>query len=198
MIKAVVFDFDGTLTKPGSIDLKGFRGRLGCPPGSAIFEFIQGLEPAERREKALRELEDVELAGARLSAPNEGAEELVRALAAREFPLGIYSNNSRSSIETALRNFVAVSLSDFDVVLSREDSGRPKPHPDGVRIAAIALGVKPAELLFVGDFAFDIQAGHRAGAATAFLTNGGFLPELGARPDFIVEKLADLKEILGL
>jgi hydrogenase expression/formation protein HypE len=198
MIKAVVFDFDGTLTKPGSIDLKGFRGRLGCPPGCAIIEFIQGIEPPERREKTLRELEDIELAGARLSGPNEGAEELIRALAARGFPMGIYSNNSRSSIETALSNFNSVSLSDFALVMSREDSGRPKPHPDGIRIAARVLGVPPAELLFVGDFAFDVQAGRRAGAATAYLTNGGPLPVMEADPDFILEKLADLKAILEI
>ncbi len=198
MIKAVVFDFDGTLTKPGSIDLKGFRGRLGCPPGSSIFEFIQGLLPTERREQALRELERSELAGARLSVPNEGAEELIRLLTAREFPRGIYSNNSRSSLETAMRNFRAVSISDFNVVLSREDSGRPKPHPDGIRIAARALGVKPADLLVVGDFAFDILAGSGAGAATAFLTNGGTIPEMGVRPDFIVERLMELKDILEL
>ena len=38
--------------------------------------------------------------------------------------------------------------------------------------AAARLGIEPSELLCVGDYHFDIEAGLRAGAPTAYLSSG--------------------------
>jgi hydrogenase expression/formation protein HypE len=197
MIRAVLFDFDGTLTRPGSIDLKALRGLIGCPPGSVIIEFIEALAPAGKRMEALRVLEEFELAGARRSVPNSGAEDLVVLLRDRGIPRGILTNNCRASVEEAMKNFSRISLSDFTVVLCRENSPRPKPHPDGLQMAARTLGVSPHELLVVGDFVFDIEAGRRGGAVTALLTNGGPTPEMGVSADYVVGYLAEVGGILG-
>ena len=128
-IRAVLFDFDGTLTRPDAIDFAILRDRLGCPKGIAILEFIQGLGTEDARRDAWRLLEDFELAAARASVPNEGAEELIGLLRTRKVPRGILSRNSTSSIREAMKNFRRISLGDFPVVLSRENPGRPKPHP---------------------------------------------------------------------
>jgi len=42
-VKAVLFDFDGTLTKPGSIDFNLIKRVIGCPAESFILEFIETL-----------------------------------------------------------------------------------------------------------------------------------------------------------
>jgi hydrogenase expression/formation protein HypE len=193
-IRAVLFDFDGTLTRPGSIDFAAVKRRLGCPAELPVLEYIAALDSDARRAQAFRTLEEVELDAARRSLPNEGAEEFVRLLSDGGIGRGIISRNGRASIETALRNFSLVESADFGVVLSRENSGRPKPSPDGVLLAAQALGVLPAELLVVGDYLFDIQAGCRAGAKTAFLTNGAPLPDMDARPDHVVDRLLELTD----
>jgi hydrogenase expression/formation protein HypE len=198
MIRAVLFDFDGTLTRPGSIDFAGLKRLLGCPPDRAILEYIEGLEPPSRREEASRTLVEVELEAARRSRPNEGAEEFVRLLSLRNVGRGIISRNGRASIEAAMKNFTGITTNDFAVILSRENSGRPKPDPDGVLLAAKAFEVPPAELLVVGDFVFDIQAGNRAGAVTAFLTNGAPVPEMNAHPDRVVRCLMDLADAVGV
>jgi HAD superfamily hydrolase (TIGR01509 family) len=198
VIKAVLFDFDGTLTRPGSIDLKALRSLIGCPAGKVIIEFIQALQPAEKRNEAMQALERFELAGARDSRPNEGAEELVLLLARRGIGRGIFSNNCRASLDEAMKNFTRISLGDFNVILSRENSSRPKPHPDGMLVAAQALHVMPEELFVVGDYVFDMEAGSRAGARTAFLTNGAPVPEMGVRPDHVISSLLQCAEILGL
>jgi hypothetical protein len=67
----------------------------------------------------------------------------------------------------------------------------PKPFPDGVHYAADKLGVDVAELLVVGDYAFDIQAGKSAGALTMYLHNDPSGPFHGEGADFVVHSLSE-------
>jgi HAD superfamily hydrolase (TIGR01509 family) len=213
MIRAVLFDFDGTLTRPEAIDFAELRRALSCPPGAAILEYIEALPSEEARREAWRILDEFELAAARASVPNEGAETFVRLLRDRGIDRGILSRNSTASIMEAFRNFRTISASDFSVFISRESPGRRKPHPDGVLLAARLFGVPPAEVLVVGDFVFDIAAGKAAGAKTALLTNGrarGTTPAAPATgpslpeapeapvPDYMIKRLEELEPILGL
>jgi hydrogenase expression/formation protein HypE len=197
VIRAVLFDFDGTLTRPGSIDFSALRELLGCPPRRAILEYIDELPAGGPREKALAALEDFELAAARQSSPNSGAEETVLRLARRGVGQGILSRNCAASIAEALKSFSRVTPGHFAVILSRESSGRPKPHPDGVHRAAALLGVAPRELLVVGDYLFDIEAGAAAGSPTVFLTNGSPQPQMKVQPDHVIARLEELEGILG-
>ena len=40
-IKAVLLDFDGTLTKPDSLDLSILKETVGCPKDSYLLEYIE-------------------------------------------------------------------------------------------------------------------------------------------------------------
>ena len=196
MIRAVLFDFDGTLTRPEAIDFAALRKLLDCPPGTPILEYIEALPSREARERAHRVLDEFELAAARASVPNEGAEELVAHLRRRRIARGILSRNSRGSVQTALANFSTLTGDDFSVILTRENAGRPKPQPDGVLGAARLFGVPPAEILVVGDYVFDIAAGRAAGARTALLTNGRAALPIEPAPEFTVARLEELRPIL--
>jgi hydrogenase expression/formation protein HypE len=196
-IRAVLFDFDGTLTRPEAIDYAVIRQILGCPTGVAMLEFIQAIESPVERAAAWKKLEEYELAAAKASVPNTGAEDVVQLLQARGIRLGILTRNSTSSVHLAIRNFARISLADFRVVLSRENPGRPKPHPDGVHDAARLFHVKPAELLMVGDYVYDIAAGHAAGSFTAFITNGKATPPADPAPDYVIAALTELPPLLG-
>jgi HAD superfamily hydrolase (TIGR01509 family) len=198
VIRAVLFDFDGTLTRPEAIDFAALRRLLGCPPQTFILEFIQALPSEDARREAHRILDEFELAAARASAPNDGAEDLIGLLSSRGIPRGILSRNSRTSILEAMKNFPTFGAADFDVILSRESPGRPKPHPDGVLDAARLFRAAPAEVLVVGDYVFDIEAGRAAGAPTALLTNGRAAPPIQPAPDFTVASLRELPPLLGL
>ncbi|MFH0910616.1 MAG: HAD hydrolase-like protein, partial [Planctomycetota bacterium] len=65
-------------------------------------------------------------------------------------------------------------------------------------------GVPVESILVVGDFSHDVEAGARAGAKTALLTNGSraFPPPVPSAfppvvPDRTLERLCDLMELLG-
>jgi HAD superfamily hydrolase (TIGR01509 family) len=203
---AVLFDFDGTLTHPDALDFPALRNALGCPPGTLILEYIAALPTEEERVVKRKILADFEMAAARASVPNEGAEEVIRLLGGRGIRIGILTRNTRSSILESLKNFTSVSEKDFQVIVTRESEGRPKPHPDGVLAAARQLGVEPRQMLMVGDFVFDIAAGKAAGAFTALVTNGrdasrphGSAAASSTDPaaDYTITTLRELAGVLG-
>ena len=198
MFRAVLFDFDGTLTRPEALDFGKLRKLLSCPVGQPILEHIQALPTEEERQKAWQILDDFELAAARASVPNEGSEAFVGLLRDAGIARGILSRNSRASVLEAMKRFHSVGPADFSVLISRESSGRPKPHPDGVERAARQFSLPPSEVLIVGDFVFDIMAGKSAGAGTAFLTNGRPLPPMEVSADYVIDTLMELKPILGI
>ena len=197
-IKAVLFDFDGTLTEPGTLDYSAIRDAIGCSQGSPILECIARMRSRARRAKALRILDEIEWKASRLSRPNAGAEELLRLLLSRNLKIGIISRNSLRSIRRALRNFRHIRASDFSVIMTRDDPQLPKPSPEGILAAAVKMGVPAEQVLVVGDFVFDIEAGQNAGAHTAFLTNGSASPAFRHPPDFTTRNLEELQDIVRL
>ncbi len=196
-VEAVLFDFDGTLTRPDSLDFLSFRKSIGCPADQFILEFIQeALSPPEKR-RVLDQLDQFEFEAASRSEPNSGAEDLILYLRAQNIPLGIISRNSRRSIQRALQNFKRIRESHFEVYISRDDEVEPKPSPAGVLLAAEKMEVRVDHMLVVGDFILDIDAGSRAGAPTVLLTNGGdgAAPSRPA-PDHVINQLSELKDLV--
>lgn len=204
-LRAVLFDFDGTLTHPGALDFPAIKREVGCPPDQYVLEWILSLPPGATRDAATSALERFELAAADASAPNAGAEELVHWLRAQGLAVGVLTRNGLSAVDRALAGFASLGLDDFDVVVTRDDGAiAPKPAPDGVLHAAAAMGVPAAETLVVGDFLLDMRAGRAAGAVTAYLLNhrapgGG--EEVAADSDdcdFVVGRLSELTEVVRL
>ena len=196
-IKGVLFDFDGTLTRPGALDFPAIKRELGCPADQAILEYLE-TQPAAQRSVLMKILEEIEDRAAEASHPNKGAEKSILELKKRGVLLGILTRNSLSSVKKALQKFEGVAIHDFAAVITRNES-LPKPHPDGVRKAARRMGISTKEILLVGDFRFDIIAGKTAGAKTVLLTNGERVVMLPGdpEPDFVVYNLKEILDILS-
>lgn len=194
-MKGVLFDFDGTLTKPGAIDFTAIKQAIKCPHDMAILEFIK-LQPPKRRVALTEILEAHEAKAARLSTPNQGAEACLSILR-MTVPIGIITRNSHQSVVSALEQFESIGYRDFHAVITRE-AAPPKPSPEGVFKAAAHMGLPAEELMVVGDFRFDVIAGKRAGAGTILLTNGGKskMAPGDPKPDYVCKHLAEVVEIL--
>lgn len=196
-LRAVLFDFDGTLTRPGALDFAALKREIGCPPDRFVLEWIEALPWRSRRAAALEALERFELAGAAGSQPNDGAEDLVLRLRAAGLKVGVLTRNGRAAVDLALARFTRLGPGMLDVIVTRDDEAAPKPAPDGVLRAAAVMGARPGETLLVGDYLLDMQAGRAAGAVTAFLTNGGAAHESAATGAWAVADRAPAGEEPG-
>jgi hydrogenase expression/formation protein HypE len=195
-IKGVLFDFDGTLTRPGALDFPAIKREIDCPEGTPILEYLETLQSA-RKSELLKILESREEEAAQASRPNGGAEECLIALKKKGIPFGILTRNSLKSIHTAMEHFECIRAWDFAAIVTRDDS-LPKPHPDGVFQAARQMGIPAPELALVGDFRFDVMAGKAAQAITVLLNPQGrnIMAHGDPEPDYTVQCLNELLDLV--
>ena len=195
-LAGVIFDFDGTLTEPGALDFAALHAAVGCPREIGLLEFLAQLTDPEARAAKEAILLDAEVEAAERCRPNEGAAELVAFLRENRVPMAIITRNSRLAVDVAFEHMPEIDEDWFGAVLTRDLPVNPKPFPDGVRLAAERLGVAEDTLLMVGDHDFDIEAGRRAGTMTMFLRN---TPPADGGPvgtDFVVDTLAEARQII--
>jgi len=196
-VKMVLFDFDGTLTRPGALDFDEIKAAIGCPHEIPVLEFMRGITDPVHRQEVSDILDRFEMKAAEISEPNTGAEATISLLKRQGILLGILTRNTLKTVIRALENFEGTEISDFDVVITRDDELKPKPHPDGILWAAEKTGIRPENILMVGDFAFDMDAGKRAGAITVFLDNHG-KKRLEVERTFTISTLESLQEIIEM
>ena len=196
-IAAVLFDFDGTLTKPGLLDLAAIQRAIGCPPGKGVLEYLRDLGDAEERRHHEAVMLQAEAVAADRAEPSEGAEALVAFLREHGIPMAIITRNAGATVQRALARFSRVRLADFALIVSRDSPVNPKPLPDGVLFVAKELGVNAGELLVIGDHAYDVEAGESAGALTMLVNQdpGESLPENVS--DFMVRDLEEARRIVS-
>jgi hydrogenase expression/formation protein HypE len=199
-IAAVVFDFDGTLTQPGAIDFAAIHKAVGCPKGMGLLEFLAAIDDPQKRLRKEAVLVEAEMRAAELCAPNEGAEELLALLRGTGVPMAVITRNRQEAVERALLNLEGIRAEDFACMVSRDLPLSPKPSPEGVIHVARELGVQLGELLLIGDHAYDIEAGVRAGTLTMYLRNHSTKGDKSAvaDADFVVKDLAEAREVIRL
>jgi HAD superfamily hydrolase (TIGR01549 family) len=184
----VIFDMDGTLTRP-TLDFSAIRGEIGL--GEPLLENMLALGAGSERDRAFAILERHEERAAEASELNDDVPEVLSFLGSRKVPAALVTRNSRVSVRRVLEKHRL----GFEVVVTREDAPA-KPRPEPLWLICERLGVAPAAAIMVGDFKLDILAGRNAGTRTALLTNGGpakFLPE--APPDHVLPRLGGLRAL---
>ena len=113
--------------------------------------------------------------------------------------IGLISNvNSRGQVPTNLAEYRLGHY--FDPVVLSSEYGRRKPDPAIFHYAARLASVPTSHCLFVGDrIARDILGARKAGFGLAVQIKHDFEhgeSEEGATPDFVIERMAELMDIL--
>jgi pyrophosphatase PpaX len=211
-IRAVLYDFDGTLADSTELIMRCYRHtmttHLGeCPPdeewlsgfGTPLSDQIARFARTPEENRAMLDtyrthqdaLFDAEL------RPFPGADEVLAELERRGIPMAIVTSRMKRA---TLRGLDVCGLArHFGVIITPEDVTRAKPDPEPVLAALDRLGVPASEALFVGDSPHDIAAGRAAGTRTAGVLWGPF-PRAAledAAPDYLFARQEEVLELLG-
>ncbi len=213
-IKAVIFDFDGTLAVL-NIDFSLMRQQ--------VFDLIKGygIRPEMIQEKYLLEiteevyrtlcekspsgaeafyqksyhiLHEVEMKAAEEGRLIPGIKATLKKLRRNGFKVGIITRNC----EDAVRK-VFPSINDFcDIFVSRNSVKKVKPHPDHLTYVMKRLKISGEEAVMVGDHMIDVQAGRNVGMKTIGVLTGRTKKEEfeKAGADYILRDASQVYELL--
>ena len=187
-----VFDLDGTLTTPVH-DFAYIRNELEIPDGSDILGHLDTLLPeeADLRHRRLYDIEH-ELACRAEAAP--GVADLLALLDSLGVRMGILTRNSREIALLTLEAIGARRYFEDSYVLGRGEV-TPKPDPAGILHLLEQWQAEASNVVMVGDYLFDLQAGKAAGAITIHMArpDGQRWPDYS---DIMIDSLAELAEML--
>jgi putative hydrolase of the HAD superfamily len=221
-VRAVIFDWGGTLTPWHSIDLGELwlavcERHYPADEAAAVATAVRAAETelwrqGERSHQSwtldhIFERAGVSAADDLLASYFEAwdphtltdpdAPPLLRELRQRGIKVGVLSNTMwpRSAHEQIFVRDEVLDLIDGAVYTSEIDW--VKPHPEAFRAAMAAVGeTDPGACVFVGDRPYDdIHGAKSAGMRAVLITNSDVPPFEAAKPDAVITRLA---ELLGL
>ena len=189
LIKAVIFDLDGTITEP-YFDFDAIRVEMGLDKDAGpVWEAMEKMTPEQRlqTEKILHFHEEKAAKESRL---NTGAKETLSTLREKGIHIGVLTRNRRSSVLAV----AAKHSLEFDAIIGRED-GPVKPDAFGVLEICRQFAVRAEETLLVGDYLFDLLCAKEAGAVAVLLANHSRADEFAEYADYRIERI---DEVLGI
>ncbi|MDI6764420.1 MAG: HAD family hydrolase [Thermodesulfobacteriota bacterium] len=213
-IRAVIFDFDGTLAVL-NIDFPLMRERIislirhfGIEERAIreryLLEIIDEVYPMIREkdssgaeefyDRAHQILHEVELKAAEEGSLIPGVGGTLRTLRLWGIKVGIVTRNC----EEAVRK-VFPDIDDYcDAFISRDSVDKVKPHPDHLNSVLGALKVSGEEAVMVGDHIIDIQAGKKVGTKTVGVLTGRINREEfeKAGADYILRDVSEIYPLL--
>jgi len=215
MIKAVIFDWDGTLADTKKAVVKSFQKVLseaGCRVSDEFIERRIGIGTKKTIIEAFREchmrldvstLEKLAKEKIRIQAELtdivnllEGATELLETLQERT-KIALATMSNRKVVDKLLPEKRIEGY--FDVVVTADDIAKPKPDPEVFLVSAAKLGVKPEDCVVVEDSVFGVRAAKEAGMKCIAVSSGvysrGELEE--EKADLTIDSLVEKERVLS-
>lgn len=214
VIRALVFDFDGTLARL-TIDFELMKRRIASlaavflphrpqPNSVPALEWLEELAArvAETDKGLAREfhcrarlaITAMELDAAREAELFVGTRPMLEGLARRGLACAVITRNSTAAVKVVFPDI----HEHCRAFIAREDAPRVKPHPEHLLSALDRLAVDPGRALMVGDHPMDIETAKRAGTLSAGVASGrvGESALLEAGADFVAPDCAGLVQML--
>jgi HAD superfamily hydrolase (TIGR01549 family) len=211
-LRGVVFDMDGTLTKP-NIDFAEMYRRCGVDINSDILAEVEQMSPQEK-EKALQIIHEMEELGRQtleVISPG-GTIELLSWLHLHNIPIALVTRNTQQTVDVLIEKLQQQShvhqVSFAHIVARDTNDGRkipPKPDPTALHIIAkesFKIDLPSDDVLMVGDsISNDVEFGRRAGVKTVLYrhdrndddTDDNSDP---SPADMVINRLTDLPQLL--
>ncbi|MED3823001.1 HAD family hydrolase [Priestia flexa] len=178
-MKAIIFDFDGTLADTLPICYYAFRCvfkefdqknlspeeiklMFGPSETGIIRENLFNINKEQAIEMYYKKYFENH---SQLVKQNKDIDKLIKHLKNKGIKLGIVTGKARRSLDISLEALQMESF--FDVIITGDDVKKPKPNPEGVIKALSVLDVQNDEAVFIGDSDADIHAGVQANVYTA-------------------------------
>lgn len=211
MIKAILFDLDGTLLDTHDLILESMQhavkevlrkeippehlmAKVGQPLTTQMWDFTQSQELHDELLRVYRAYNAVKHDG--MVRPFDGVEDTLQTLVDQGFPVGVVTSKRHEAAMQGLRLF---GLERFlSCMIGADDWPEHKPDPGPVVHGAQLLGLGADACMYVGDSPYDIQAGNSAGCTTAAALWGMFSEAtlVAERPDFTCIGIRDVPCLL--
>jgi pyrophosphatase PpaX len=211
MIKAVMFDFDGTVADTNDVILASWNytyETLGVPHpgeqtilatfGEPIEYSIRHLFPDLDPEMVVKTYREYQFGHFyEMVKPFPGVDELIIHLHEKGFKLGVVTNRLRPTTLEGIEKFGWSEM--LDTVVAYDENVKSKPEPDMLWLALENVGAQRGEAIYVGDSVNDYLCGQRAGVITVgvgWAMAGGENGPI-TKPDYEIEKPGDLLALIN-
>ncbi|MFH8092362.1 MAG: HAD family phosphatase [Candidatus Aenigmatarchaeota archaeon] len=186
MLKAVIFDFDGTLVDSEYLHCialaKAIKDNTGLDVKPEEVGLLAGMTYREKTKILLKDVEKYDIENITTEAYDyflsialdkiklrRGAKRVIKMLHSLELKIGLYSPNKKAFLESVLKKFDIFKY--FNVIVGKEDVKKPKPDPEGYLLAAKLLQVEPQYCLVFEDTPTGFTSAKEAGMRTIILYN---------------------------
>ncbi len=205
MVKAIIFDVDGTIldTEQAILQslqrtlleetdqqysLEELRFALGIPGKDTLMRLnIDNIDEVHRKWSA------AVLDFSHEVTVFEKLEEVIQHLAAKPLLLGIVTSKTAQEVAGEFEPFGLSHY--FKHIVSASDTEKHKPHPEPLLKCLDELQVAPEDAIYIGDSKYDLQCAKQAGAKFALALWGAKTTNGFEEADYV---LYEPKDILAL
>lgn len=208
MIKAVIFDIDGTLLDTKEFIFQAFehvfqmfklthlsRKDIDSIVGKPLEECYKIFAPHLDNQRLCDEHWAFQENNMALVEPFKNTVKTLRELKSQGIKIAVVSTRRRAVSQSLEQTGIIEYL---DCIIGGDDVKQFKPHPEGIHKALQAFDIPPAQAMMVGDTVVDIQAGKNASTSTAAALYGfGSKESLeAAKPDYMLNDVLELLAVI--